>query len=935
MIGGAPLLGRTIEMQILNDALRASCAGRGSVVVVEGEAGIGKSSILAAASAEAESLGMQLRRGSAEELERQRPFGALADAFDFQPGSLSPGLARIGRALVGWEPASEFQIIEELLAHVEALAEAGPLLVTIDDLHWADTSTLRSLRALGKRFARAPVAIVVAARRAPRPRELAELLRRFESDGATRLSVPPLDAVAGRELAEALLGVAPGPRLVRLLDGTAGNPLFVTQLLFHLGETGQLAMSADSAEITTEAIPRSLRAVVLDGLAPFEPETARLLRTCALLGTRFRLDHLAIVAGRPATQVLVALADTFTHHVLEGTDEAVGFRHDLIREVIYQDIPSDVRRVLHHDAGRALGESGAPALDVAWHYARGALPGDATAIQWLRRAADEEATRAPAVTIGLLQRVSELLPAGSVEQDEVHLDLLRPLVDRGDVDDAVDLARDVLRRRHAPNVLARAHRLLSHALLISGDLAGARATLDHALTTVGLSAHDRASLLADQTNLVLEPVEAIRLGELALEEAAAGNNAVARVRVLVTLSPKRTPVKAALDAAVQAVSEARALDVGTHRDTEAIYLLGDALFLRAHIRLQMDQLDAAMDDLHEARLLAERIGAIGYIPIIYDQIATALWQSGGWDDALAEISTGLSICEDTVVVAPVAALASKAAHIHAHRGHAAEAAALLDRASASREGLTEPASPWLAYARSALAELGGDAPGALAHARDAVAGGHPSARVDVVRLAVALDDDALAWEAVRHAEEATAPDRATRHNEAIALRARAWAEQDPEVAMAAVAVARCCQRPMLLASSCEEAARLLLRVERSDEARAHATEALETFAALGASWDIARVENMLRAVGVRTGPKARHTRASSGWLSLTPTEERVVALVGEGLSNAEIGARLFISPRTVSTHLTRVFAKLDVSSRTQLAIQLTSGAPGARAHTPT
>lgn len=204
------LLGRARELASLLERLGRARAGAGQVVLIEGEGGIGKTRLVDEVLSRAGAEGFATVRSEAEELERTRPFAALAEAFGCRPSASDPSLGRIGRLVTGQEQASEFQLVEEFVALAEELAAQRPLVVAVEDLHWADPSTLRALRSLGRRLRTSPMLLVLSFRPAPRAGELDELIRRLLADDAAHHVVRPLESATSLQLVEAVIGAHAG-----------------------------------------------------------------------------------------------------------------------------------------------------------------------------------------------------------------------------------------------------------------------------------------------------------------------------------------------------------------------------------------------------------------------------------------------------------------------------------------------------------------------------------------------------------------------------------------------------------------------------------------------------------------------------------------------------------------------------------------------------
>ncbi len=408
--------GREAEMRSICAALDHAASGRPAIVLIEGEAGIGKSRLLAEAQAAARERGLQVATGRAEELEQSRPFGIMAAVFGCARSATDPRRAAIagllasqgagdqGPVTVSSDPGLRFRAVDAFTDLVEDLALAGPLLLGLDDLQWADPSSLLTLGAIGRRLAYLPVALLGCFRPAPRVPELERLVRALEAVGGRQLVLRPLGGQAVAEIVTEMVAAEPGQGLLAELTGAAGNPLFVTELLGAMMQEGTIEVAGGRAEVTATTLPPTLRLTILRRLSFLPEDTLETLRTASILGTGFSLTDLSAVTARPAIDLSVGLAEALRAGVLADDGAHLRFRHDLIRDSIYQDLPGSVRSGLHREAGQRLAQSGAPVLQVAEHLARGAAPGDADAISWLTRAARTAASSSPDAAADLLAR---------------------------------------------------------------------------------------------------------------------------------------------------------------------------------------------------------------------------------------------------------------------------------------------------------------------------------------------------------------------------------------------------------------------------------------------------------------------------------------------------------------------------------------------------
>jgi predicted ATPase len=274
--GGADLkrglVGRSAELGQIRLAVRQVAGGIGQAIFVTGEAGIGKTRVVVEGLDAARRLGVQVFRGAAEELERRRPFGAIAACLDLGGSSTDSRRAAITRLLEedmaggidgGWfgeTPQAEFRVAEAVVALVEELSARSPVMLAVEDLQWADPSTLLVLHRLGRQVGQLPVLLVCTARPVPRSQELEACLRVLRASGATELLLGPLDRAATTRLVEQLVGAPPGPGLLAQVAGTGGNPLFVTELVGALQRDGSIELGSDgTAEVTRGGIPPRCR----------------------------------------------------------------------------------------------------------------------------------------------------------------------------------------------------------------------------------------------------------------------------------------------------------------------------------------------------------------------------------------------------------------------------------------------------------------------------------------------------------------------------------------------------------------------------------------------------------------------------------------------------------------------------------------------------
>ena len=448
-----PICGREAEIGALGEALGRVAAGGPAIVLVEGEAGIGKTRLLAEALEDARGRGMQVAAGRAEELERTRPFGLLAAALGCARSAADPRRAAIagllgapaageqGPITVTSDPGLRFRVVDAFTDLAEELALAGPLVIGLDDLQWADPSSLLTLGVLGRRLDYLPVGLIACFRPSHQTAELDRLAGALEAVGARHLVLRPLTGEAVTGLVAQAVAAEPGPRLLAQVSGAAGNPLFVTELLGALAQEGAITTAGGRAEVAETVLPPTLRLTILRRLSFLPEPTLVALRSAAILGSGFSLTDLATVTGRSAVDLSVVLAEAIRARVVEDDGARLRFRHELIRDAIYEDLAGSVRRALHREAGQRLAQAGAPALQVAEHLARGAAPGDPEAVAWLARAARQAAPRSPDVAAELLDRAVRLMAPGDPGRDRLLAERASSLMWAGRIADAETACR--------------------------------------------------------------------------------------------------------------------------------------------------------------------------------------------------------------------------------------------------------------------------------------------------------------------------------------------------------------------------------------------------------------------------------------------------------------------------------------------------------------
>ena len=935
------LIGRDSEIAMLVGLMKEAAGGRGSTVLIEGEPGVGKSALMRAAIAEAASLGCQVFWGVGDELGQALPLLPLLEGLRVREPSTNPRRNTIVRLLRGEVAGSRgtdvsAALAEQLLALIAEQCAVRPTILVIDDLQWADQASIALWGRLAKSVRQAPLLLVGIMRPVPKRDDLLAL-RRAVAD-ATRLQLTGLADAAVAELVAALAGGKPDVNLLRIADGAGGNPLYVTELVAALGRSSSLIITdSGTAKLTSGPAPSSLSAAIADRLGFVSGPVRDVLRAAALLGVDFAVPDLAIVLGRSVADLIPAVDEAHAAGVLTASGNGLGFRHPLIRAALYDEMPGAVRAAWHRDAGRALAEAGASADRVArqllWAVDgtdASAEPMDEWILRWLALTAEPLVGQAPRVAAELLRQAVASSQVGSAEHDCLVGRLADALYRVGDTAGAEQVANRALAHAVEPDVLVDLYWTLAQCHMQVGRSAESLAMLDRALESPGISGRNRARLLvlAARTHSNLGEVEkAGRVAATALAVASeTGDNwaigwALHVLTIVTAVQGQMTDALPLFDRALTVTQADPALT-----DLRLLLQINMAAALGC-----LDQYDDAIATARQARRLADEVGTAIRLAQAHSALGLLLFDTGRWDEAMAEVEV---LHEDLKEPAAACCDLGIAALICFHRGEISAARRHLAAAVPHAKRIGNRVVGPLALARSLDCEHAGALPEALAVLTAGFADSTEELEeiedllADAVRLATEIGDLATAKALAGHAA-ALAAESEIPHRQANAHYCTGLLDHDAARLLRAAERYGDASRPLLSAKALEAAAAAFVSTDERDQARAAFTRAVEIYASLGAVTDVARLQARFRAHGIRRGPRSKHRQARSGWDSLTPTETKVAALVEGGLSNPEIAAQLFLSRRTVATHVSHILKKLDVHSRIDIAREaaLRTGGP--------
>ena len=364
--------GRDAELALIRAELERLSDGAEAVVIVEGAAGMGKSRLLAEVSTIARSLGIRVGSSAADPSETVVELAALLAAlFD----GAEPLLDHSGLAALHAQPEQRFWLLRDLQQLLERAALESPLLISIDDAHWADGGTAAAIRTLPMRLVGLPIAWVIALRPPRESTPLVHALEKLKQDGARTIVLGPLDEDAIAQLATDMLAAQPDQSILEQLAEADGNPFLVVETLLGLQEENRIRFVDGRAELIDSQLPRRVQQKMRERLGRLSDEASDAVTVAASLGRTFSFDELARTLGRPASDLLAPVGELLEANLLVERDEKLAFWHDITREAVRASVPVTARRALDRQAAGVLLEAGALPVEVAVQLAASAEAG--------------------------------------------------------------------------------------------------------------------------------------------------------------------------------------------------------------------------------------------------------------------------------------------------------------------------------------------------------------------------------------------------------------------------------------------------------------------------------------------------------------------------------------------------------------------------------
>ncbi|MEU8177711.1 AAA family ATPase [Microbispora hainanensis] len=912
--------GRAREWALVVGALEAAKVGRGAVLLVEGRSGVGKSRLLDITTTAAAEAGLGVAQGTADELTQLIPLAPLASALG-EPSRALPVAAEVN---VCSHADQRLLLVEQLEKRLEKLVAEEPMLLTLDDLHWADPITLLALRSMTRNLASYPLVWMlsrtIGSGDCPRLNCLFDVLER---DGATRITLGALDEEAVEDVVSDVLGGKPEPDVLALAGIVDGNPFLLVDLLEKSKSEGVFQITDGHVRMTES--PPQTRTIMQERLEGLSARTRYLLQCAAILGRSFSVKDLAEMLDETTNGLLPMLEEAMSAGVIEPAADELAFRHDLLWQAVVETIPDSVRRAMHHDAGKMLLKRSGSAVPAAAHLIHSATRGDTSALLGLDRAAREVLRSSPQTAVDLATRALELSDAADPEWFGRAATAVDALTVIGRLSEAADLARSALGRApplHAPRLRCA----LAHILLLSGLPADAVSETENLLARKDLP--DDLRGIAEWTMFWgLTCVNDFRKGRHRAEAVLADRERhtdAAVVGALLLLARFAMVDGRIADSYAHLCEALRITERGA---AEAIQRPYTRLILSLYHRA-MREFDAAEIAIRAAE---EEINELGLTVLAAEP---ALFRSvlhlgaGRLDDAAAEAQAGSMTAEELGTHGFIRVGLSILAVIALRQGDIDAAVRHIERFRSI------PAAPgmlfgsvWEKWVMAAVADAQGD-PGRAVDILDPIYTDEEKRRWALLTtplMAAWMTRAALAAANRPYARAVLdTAEYLARNNPDFPIftttfaHARGLFHQDPE----ALAAAADQPEPWARALVAEDLGVLWAAasgVDASAKAVESLDQALDGYERIGALWDVARVRARLRALGVRRRHWNQPQRPAFGWESLSDTERAVAGLIAKGMTNRQIAQRMFLSPHTVSTHLRRMFGKLGIASRTELA----------------
>jgi DNA-binding CsgD family transcriptional regulator/tetratricopeptide (TPR) repeat protein len=917
-----PLRGREAELAVIESRLHEVRVGTGRTLVIEGSAGAGKTKLVDASMELANDLGFCVGHGAVE------PYASgpteLEPLFDALFEGPSPLADRRALGDSHASPEFLFWLIQDLQSVVEEAALKSPLLICLDDLHWAGASCALAIRQLGPRLASLPVAWILAFRPNQGVAHVQQTKAELIDGGADHIKLGPLNRDAVALVVADVLGAQPDQELLHKTERMKGNPFLLVEFLRGLQDDSVLKYDSGRAILVAGEQPGHLSEGIRGRLTRLSSVSARVATFASSLGRRFTLHDLAAMTSLTVGELVDPVTELLEADLFVDDGDRLAFRHDLIREAVRAGMPTPVRRGLDRQAADVLIARGALPTEVAVQLAESAEPGDDVAIETVLKASEQLALSDPEGAASLAQSGLELAPERHPLRGALVVQRVLSLFAAGLSEEGEQFADAALRITLPASEEARVRLSVATMFDISPEVRAEAARgglalpgLDADLTTWLWDSLLHSLIVAGRTE------EALAVRPKAREATYASSDEACWMAFELPDSAIQYQLLD-FDGALNSILKAERRDHGGRQDARARLVL----MFHSWILDALDRYDEALEAVTRGARAAQRDRQNFALRMFEVTKGRQLLQIGNLAEAATALEGRYSVADAYRVLGPIHAPAVVA--LGKLKIHTADEREALEVAEIAKVMLNSGSPCILGQAMWYLAQLAlaqGDAMAAhewlCTNGIDERLSMFPLFPHEVtddaerVRIAAAASDEELANHAVSLAERRALLNPTVASCAAAAAHARGiWFESVEDLEKAAE-LYRDGPRPLAHASALEDLGRV--RVAGGDTALAIGSfdEALSITTRLGAEWDSARLRGRLRRLGVRRRYVGGE-RPKTGWASLTDAEINVATLAAEGRTNRQIAEHLFISPHTVNMHLRHIFGKLGINSRVQL-----------------
>jgi ATP/maltotriose-dependent transcriptional regulator MalT len=901
--------GRAREWDAIREALRETAAGAGGCLILEGMAGIGKSHLVRLAAERARELGIAVAWREAFPLDLAAPLVTLAGALR----SCAPAAGEFDWLSERPGGEDQYQTLERLRASLEDAAARRPLLIIIDDAHWMDELSALAVRELVPALASSPVRWLFACRPTAEESPGRQTLTWLARDGAQPISLGVLDDEATTRLCAEVIGAEVDNTVLALAAGCGGNPLQIEKLLTALLVTNQLVINEGVASVVGSELPSSFIGTVQDVLGSLSGGAQLLVRTSSVFTRPFSVSAAARLLDRRPAELFTMFEEASVNFLTDDRDGLI-FSHDLVRQAVYSTLGKAVREQLHRDAAEIARDEHRPALEVAEHLLASGRTGTDEAVGLLRSAAKQVAGAAPATAATLMVQALQTIGPHGEARPAVIADAVGLLASAARLTEARDLGEEALRAGLDAETEAVLLLGLAEAFKHAGQNRSAVDYADRGLAHGMISEATRARLYAIRAHALFYT-----------DEMAAADESGARSDELGRASDEYGAAVFGLTArSLVAHAEGRLDDALAHAVTAT--RLADqrgAEVLHRHPRIWLGSAQTALDRFDEAeetfgrgRRESDLLGTAWAQPLWHYYYASLLTARGRLDEAAAEADAGLARAEELTayqLTVPLLGILIRVAVLRGELGQAQEHQAKMRRLMET--GITA-APEDVQWAEALLLHAGGSDDAALGlltrlyeelPARPVLIAHDPAAAGTLVAIALAAGAAGHASQVVAAARVLAERNPGSHSAAGAAAHAEGLLYDDPAKLRLAVREFRSTPRPLALAAALEDA----VRAGQAEDG--WYDEALAIVTGSGALGSQRRLEH--RPGAVRPAAPAPPLCLPQ----LSPAERPVALAVARGLTNIEVARELYLSRHTVDSHLRKIFNKLGVSRRAELA----------------